>query len=186
MSDIKVPKFDDLLRSPDGCLIGVVDSRNPVIEFYPWEYKLGFQVGATRFVENWGRQNAAHYEESKMEEDRNAQPAAVLCEIAVARYLNQYCHCHIWHSSEKGKYKHLADVGNDIEVRRVRTGNAVKVRVGDAGKVVWGVKLIDAEHRAAEILGCIPADDVIESLRGTYQDEKYVEIDVLQKPWETR
>lgn len=185
MPDDSVPKFEDLLRSPDGRLIGVVDSRNPVIEFYPWEYKLGFQIGAARFVENWGRKNAPHYDEKVMEEDRKAQPAAVLCEIAVARYTNQYCHCHIWHASEGGKYRHIADVGDNIEVRRARVGTTVAVRVGDAGKIVWGVKLLDREYRAAEILGCIPADEVIESLKGTYQDMKYVEAEVLQKPWLT-
>jgi len=158
---------------------------NPVIKFYPWEYQRGFDVGIGRFVANWGRPDAPHYDRNLMEEDRKAQAAAVLCEIAVGRYTNQYCHCHVWHWSERDKYKHIADVGDNIEVRRVRTGNSVMVRVSDAGRIVWGVRLLDDEYRTAEILGYIPAEEVIQSLKGTYQKEKRVEIDLLTRPWES-
>lgn len=161
------------------------DSKNPVIEFYPWEYRLASQVGTARFVANWGRANASHYDEDKMEVDRKAQPAAVLCEIAVARYTNQYCHCHAWHWSEQEKYDHIPDVGNDIEVRRSVMGRAVAVRRKDAGKIVWGVHLLDAEYRTAEIMGYISADETIKSLKGTFQNKKYVSVYALKKPWES-
>jgi hypothetical protein len=95
-----------------------------------------------------------------MEEDRNAQAAAALCEIAVARHLNQYCHSHVWHYSDRHRYRHLADVGTDIEVRRVRTASGVPVRKSDKGKVVWAARLLDEEYRLVEILGSVKADDV--------------------------
>jgi hypothetical protein len=120
-----------------------------------------------------------------MQEDRLAQPAAAICELAVAKYTGKYWHGGVWCRGDHSKYKNLADVGDDIEVRRVRTGNAVKVRKKDAGKIVWGARVADDEYRTVEILGYIPADEVIASLAGTYQDEKYVEIDLLTRPWES-
>lgn len=156
---------------------------NPIITILPWEYERGFAVGVGRFTANWDVEDAEYYDRSRMEEDRNAQAAAAICELAVAKYTGQYWHGGVWCRGDHHKYKHLADVGNDIEVRRVRTGNAVKVRNKDAGKIVWAARCADPEYRTVELLGCIRADDVIESLRGTYQTEKYVEIDLLRKPW---
>lgn len=156
---------------------------NPVVEILPWEYERGFSVGIGRFTANWGVADADYYDRSRMEEDRNAQAAAAICEIAVAKYTGQYWHGGVWCRADHAKYRHLADVGDDIEVRRVRTGNAVMVRAKDAGKVVWGAKLACPEYRRVEILGFIPANDVIESLKGTFQNEKYVEVESLNRPW---
>jgi hypothetical protein len=157
---------------------------NPIITILPWEYERAFAVGIGRFTANWDVEDADYYDRSRMQEDRLAQPAAAICELAVAKYTCQYWHGGVWCRSDHHKYKYLADVGNDIEVRRVRTGNAVVVRSKDAGKVVWAARCVDPEYRTVELLGCISADDVIESLKGTYQNEKYVEIDDLRKPWE--
>jgi hypothetical protein len=158
---------------------------NPIIELHPWEYERAFAVGIGRFTANWGVDDASYYDRSRMQEDRLAQPAAAICELAVAKYTGKYWHGGVWCRGDHSKYKHLADVGDDIEVRRVRTGNAVKVRKKDAGKIVWGARVVDDEYRTVEILGYIAADDVIASLAGTYQDEKYVEIDLLARPWES-
>jgi hypothetical protein len=157
---------------------------NPIIELLPWEYERAFAVGIGRFTANWNVEDASYYDRSRMQEDRLAQPAAAICELAVAKFTGKYWHGGVWCRVDHEKYKHLADVGDDIEVRRVRTGNAVKVRKKDAGKIVWGARIADDEFRTVEILGCISADEVIADLVGTYQSEKYVEIDLLSRPWE--
>jgi len=136
-------------------------AANPIVELYPWEYERGFQIGIARFTANWNRPDAPHYDRSRMEEDRKAQAAAALCELAVARFTNQYFHGHIWHWSERSKYRHLADVGSDIEVRRIRTADGVPIRKTDAGKIVWAARPADAEYRTIELLGYVPADEVI-------------------------
>lgn len=128
---------------------------------YPWEYERGFGVGIARFVANWGRPDAPHYDRSRMEEDRKAQAAAALCEIAVARCVNEYAHLHVWPWSDRKRYRHLPDVGLDIEVRRTRTKPAICVRRSDAGKKVYGARVVDSEYRRIEVLGYISADDVI-------------------------
>ena len=151
-----------------------------LIDIEPYEYERGFEVGIRRFTANWGRPDAPHYDRSKMEEDRNAQAAAAICELAVAKYLNQYWRASIWHVSEQSKYRHLPDVGRDIEVRRVRTQKGVTVRPGDKGKVVWGARVVDPEYRLVELLGFINADIVLEARPEGY----VVPFARLEKPWE--
>jgi hypothetical protein len=155
---------------------------NPIIELQPWEYERGFAVGIARFTANWGTHDAGHYDRSRMEEDRNAQAAAALCEIAVARYTNRYWHGHVWHRSDHWKNRSDADVGSAIEVRRVRSANAVAVRRSDAGKIVWAAKTVDAEYRQIELLGYVRADEAIETLP---PGEKwgYLPLEKLTRPW---
>lgn len=156
---------------------------NPIIELYSWEYEHAYHVGIRRFTANWDAEDAEHYDRSRMEEDRNAQAAAAICELAVARYLGKYWHGGVWCRHDRRKYRHIADVGDNIEVRRSRTQDAIMVRKKDAGRIVWGARLVDKEYRSVEILGYISADEVIASLAGTYQDSKYVHVDLLSKPW---
>lgn len=133
-------------------------SEKVIVSLFPWEYDRAFEVGVRRFIANWGRPDAKHYDRSKMEEDRQAQAAAAICECAVARYLNQFWHGHVWHWSEKDAYRHLADIGTNVEVRRVRTQPGPTVRPGDAGRIVWGARTADPEWRTVEILGWVNAD----------------------------
>lgn len=156
---------------------------NPVISLESWEYERGFAVGIARFTANWSNGDAKHYDRSRMEEDRNAQAAAALCEIAVARYTNRYWHGHVWHRSDHWKHRGSADVGKSIEVRRVRTKNAVAVRRSDAGRIVWAAKTVDPEYRQIELLGYIAADDVIAGFESS-SDWGYVSLDRLHRPWE--
>jgi hypothetical protein len=154
---------------------------NPIVSLYPWEYERAFSVGIARFTANWGVGDAEHYDRSRMEEDRNAQAAAAVCEVAVARYINEYWHGHVWNRSDHSKYKSLADVGENVEVRRVRTAPGVAVRKTDAGKIIWAAKIVDPEYRTVELLGFVKAEDAIESMG--YSDWKYVPFDYLVRPW---
>lgn len=137
---------------------------NPIVALEPWEYEAAYCVGIRRFVANWEKPDAAHYNRAAMEEDRNAQPASAICEIAVAKYVGKFWVGGVWHKSDHFRYRSLADVGANIEVRRVRTGNGVPVRRTDAGKIVWGARLVDAEFRRVEILGFVVADEFIPSI----------------------
>lgn len=156
---------------------------NPVVTLLPWEYERGFAVGIGRFTANWGNADAKHYDRSRMEEDRNAQAAAAMCEIAVARYTDRYWHGHVWHRSDHAKHRSAADVGDDIEVRRVRTRNAVAVRRTDAGRKVWAARVADPEYRKVELLGYVNADDAIKTFKEG-EAWGYVSLEGLIKPWE--
>ena len=132
----------------------------PIIELSPWEYEWASHVGARRFIENWGRGNAVHYDNSRMEDDRTAQVAACVCELAVAKYTNRYWSGHVWSAAQHDKHKHMADVGTNIEVRRLRTRDCAAVRKHQIGKglVLFVAKPVMPEMRSVEIYGFIEHD----------------------------
>lgn len=138
--------------------------ERPKIILTSWEYEWASHVGARRYVANWQRQNAPHYDPSRMEDDRTAQVAACVAELAVARYINQYWSGHVWHASEHSRYKDLADVGAQIEVRRLRTKESAAVRKRQVGKglVLFVAKPILPELREVIIYGGLNYDQAWE------------------------
>ena len=130
------------------------------ISFDRWEYELAFQTGIRRFTENWGSADKPYYgNRARMEPDMIAGPAAVLCELAVAKYLGVYCCAGAWNARDHWKYKNDPDIRPNIQVRRVRTNRGVAVRKTDKGMRIWAVRLIDEEFRKARLLGYIDAED---------------------------
>jgi hypothetical protein len=117
-----------------------------------------------RFIENWGKRDASHYDKKRMEDDRTAQVAACVGELAVAKVTNQYWSGHVWHKSVHKEYKHLPDVGKNIEVRRVRTSPSGAVRKRQVGKglVLFIVRPVMPELRAVELLGWLDHDEAWE------------------------
>jgi len=134
--------------------------ERPIIELKPWEYEWASHVGARRFIENWNRQNAPHYHQSRMEDDRTAQVAACVCELAVAKYTNRYWSGHVWPAGLHQNYKDTPDVGSNIEVRRLRTKDYAAVRRKQVGKglVLFVAKPVMPELRQIEIYGFIDYD----------------------------
>jgi hypothetical protein len=135
-----------------------------LVELEPWEYEWASHVGARRFIENWGKRDAAHYDKKRMEDDRTAQVAACVGELAVAKLTNQYWSGHVWHKSDHAEHKGMADVGHNIEVRRVRTSTAgaVRRRQLEQGLVLFVVRPVAPEFRAVEVLGFIDHDEAWE------------------------
>ena len=131
------------------------------LELQPWEYEHACNVGIRRFTANWGKQDAAHYKKERMEDDRTAQVAAAICELAVAKHTNRYWHAHIWHASEHDRYRDLPDVGRNIEVRRIRTGTKAAVRKHQLGKglVLWVAHAVEPEFRVVNLHGWMHYDE---------------------------
>lgn len=141
----------------------------------PWEYDHAVRVGTQRIVANWKRPNAPHYDKSRMEDDRTAQVAATICELAVAKHTNRYWHAHVWHPLDHRFYADLPDVGMNIEVRRVRTGNNVAVRRSQLNRdlVVWAAHPLGPEFRRVELLGWMKYDEAWEAGEpASYDPEK--------------
>lgn len=130
------------------------------IELETWEYEHASNVGIRRSTANWLKKDAKHYDRNRMEDDRTAQVAAAICELAVARHTNQYWHGHVWHASEHHHYRFMPDVGRNIEVRRIRTSVGIPVRYSGCGRnlVLWACKPVVPEFRIVEIIGMIPHD----------------------------
>lgn len=135
-----------------------------LVELEPWEYEWASHVGARRFIENWEKADAAHYDRNRMEDDRTAQVAACVAELAVAKITNQYWSGHVWAGNRHQENKHLADVGHNIEVRRVRTSRKAAVRKRQLGKglVLFVAQPAAPEFRVCEILGWINHDEAWE------------------------
>jgi hypothetical protein len=135
-----------------------------LVELETWEYEWASHVGARRYIENWGKRDAPYYDKKRMEDDRTAQVAACVGELAVAKITNQYWSGHVWHQSVHKDYRHIPDVGHDIEVRRVRTSTSAAVRERQLGKglTLFVVKPVAPEFRTVEILGWIDHDEAWE------------------------
>lgn len=139
-----------------------------MVSLHPWEYEFASSVGIRRFTNNWESVDANHYRDrKKMEDDRTAQVAAAICEIAVARAVNRYWSGHVWPAQKHGKYrKSVADVGKNIEVRRVReeAAQTFAVRSSDLGRSTFIIPAhpIRPEFQTVEIWGVISADDAWE------------------------
>lgn len=149
-----------------------------IIDLDPWEYEHASTVGIRRFTERWGSSNAAHYDSARMEDDRTAQVAAAIAELAVAKHTNQYWGGHVWHASDHAKYKDIADVGRNVEVRRIRTQPGVAVRRRQVGKglVLWAAQPIEPEFKSVELWGWIDYDLgwALAQPSGFNEDTRYV------------
>ena len=105
-----------------------------IIELESWEYEYASTIGIRRYTNNWGKPDAPYYDPTKMEDNRTAQVASAIGELAVAKAINEYWSASIWKGADHKKYKDLPDVGKNIEVRRVRTQDGPAVREKDLKK----------------------------------------------------
>lgn len=155
-----------------------------LVELHPWEYEWASHVGARRFIENWGKKDAPYYDKKRMEDDRTAQVAACVGELAVAKITNRYWSGHVWHKSDHKEHRHIPDVGTNIEVRRVRTSNSAAVRERQLGKglTLFVAKPVAPEFRSVEILGWIDHDEAWEKGEpsGYSPDTKVISEEYLQ------
>jgi hypothetical protein len=132
-----------------------------IVNLDPWEYSWACHVGIERFTANWQKSDAAHYDRNLMEDDRTAQQAAAICELAVAKATNRYWAGHYWSGQSHDANKHRADVGSNIEVRRVRTGQtaAVRRRQLNLGLILFAAHLPDPEFRTVDVWGWITMEE---------------------------
>lgn len=133
----------------------------------PYELEAATQVGTKRYLMNLEKQDKGYYGNEHMEHDLTASIYSCVAELAVAKHLNQYWGAHWWLPEKHHYYKQQADVGYDVEVRRLRElHNAVPIRDKDvtAGRVVYGVyvpslKSPKDDITEVTIVGYINADE---------------------------
>ncbi len=135
-----------------------------IVTLEAWEYEHASLVGARRYTANWGKGNAPWYDAERMEDDRTAQVAACVCELAVAKATNRYWSGHVWPPAEHARRRDTPDVGHNIEVRRVRTSLNAAVRRHQVGKglVLFVAQAIPPEFREVQVLGWIDMDEAWE------------------------
>lgn len=129
----------------------------------PWEYEWASHVGIRRFTANWGKADAPWYDRERMEDDRTAQVAACVAEIAVAKATNRYWSGSVWSAADHHKHKWRPDVGRNIEVKRVRKGKpAVRQHQVGHNIVLWIANPVAPEFHTVELWGWIHVDEAWE------------------------
>jgi len=126
----------------------------------PYETEAAIQVGTKRYLMRLDSGDRAYYDRSRMEHDLHANIAACVAEIAVAKHLNQYWGNHWWVTSGHKLYESMADVGYDVEVRRIREPkNPLVIRNTDVfrNRTVYVVYVKTPEYTEADIIGSINA-----------------------------
>jgi hypothetical protein len=91
-----------------------------VVQLEPWELGWAKHVALQRTEANLRKHDAAHYDSSKLEDDRTADFAGAVCELATAKLLNRYWSGSYWPADQHDRYQEHPDVGRNIEVRRIR------------------------------------------------------------------
>jgi hypothetical protein len=123
------------------------------------EIQQAYAIGLGRQIANQGSADKAYYAREGMVSDREAQPAAVLAEMAVAKMLTIYYSPTLWSKSEHAENRTVADLCGLIEVRRVRMSDrGPAVRSTDRGRVVVAVYVPDDSRddwREPVILGWV-------------------------------
>jgi len=145
------------------------------ITLEPWEYEHAANIGIRRYTANWSKTNASWYDANRMEDERTAQVASCVAELAVAKHTNRYWGGHVWHHSEHHTYRDVPDVGSNIEVRRVRkpaAKAAVRAHQLGHGLVLWVAYPVPPEFREVHLLGWLPYDTAWELATPAAYDKK--------------
>jgi hypothetical protein len=168
----------DLLETSTAQTAGAVE-----IDLTPWEYSLAAQVGADRFAQNFGKQDARHYDRSRVEDDRTAQHAAAAAEIATARAFDRYwTACGAWAAERHSEYRNIPDVGRNIEVRRIREGSASTFAISpkDRERIIAVCFVEMPELRRVRVLGWVDGETALEvGTDAGYGDRVRVPISIL-------
>jgi hypothetical protein len=98
--------------------------------------------------------------QGKLEPELNANIRANIAEWAVARQMNLGWNVPWYPNELHRKRSKISDVGQNIEVRTVRTQNAIPLWPKDKDKVIVGAKVLDTEYfSTVEIYGHYNAND---------------------------
>ena len=102
------------------------------IHLSPWEREWAEYVGRKRTEANRGKGDARHYDPVRMQDNLTANIASCVAELAAAKRVNQYWDGSFWSADTHDNFSDRADVGGNIEVRRIRARqNPLAVRRRD-------------------------------------------------------
>lgn len=128
----------------------------------PFEHTTAGTVGLHRFNFRRESKDADWYDRNLMQDDVRASIAACVCEMAVAKALNMYWGAHYWHTIDHKKYEAIADVGTNVEVRRIRERTnepAIRWRDVERERIVVAAYAEPPLFIRVEVLGWIPASE---------------------------
>lgn len=141
-------------------------TRGVLVSLTDAEYAEARNVGDGRNAQMHGVGDMPYYIRDLMEDDATASFAAACAEAAVAQSTRLKWHGKVWHRSEHHQHKNEPDVGENIEVRRIRNpNNGLCVRQKDLGqsKVIFvAYPIPETGFRQVDVIGWMPADQAWE------------------------
>lgn len=133
-----------------------------VVHLTQAEVRVCSLLAIERWLTKFGSEDRPNYAAGKrfgkLEPEINANIRANVAEWAVAKHYNLSWNVP-WYPNELHKQrKNIPDVG-DFEIRTVRTQPAIPFWKKDAGRIVYGVKVLDEEYFSiVEIYGWFEAN----------------------------
>ena len=152
-----------------------------------YEYEWAAHVGIRRMVARLDSKPAPHYaDNTRLEDELKATIATCCCEMGVAIATNRYWGGHFWDARDHAKYKDIADVGTNMEVRRVREEGkpfAVRTKDVDMDRIMFAAYAQAPDYRTVTVYGYISANDAWilgEPASFDPDNTRYTPLDVLQ------
>ena len=133
-----------------------------IVKLSQSEVRVCTSLGVERWLTKFGSEDRPNYAEGKkagrLEPELMANIRANVSEWAVAKQYNLSWNVPWYPNELHGRRKDIPDVGN-FEVRTVRTQNAIPFWQKDAGRIVFGTKILDEEYFSeVEVYGWFEAD----------------------------
>ncbi len=133
-----------------------------IVKLSQSEVRVCTTLGVERWLTKFGSEDRPNYAEGKrngrLEPELMANIRANVSEWAVAKQYNLSWNVPWYPNELHGRRKDIPDVGN-FEVRTVRTQNAIPFWRKDAGRIVFGTKILDEEYFSeVEVYGWFEAD----------------------------
>jgi hypothetical protein len=131
-----------------------------IIELSKDEVRVCTTLAVERWLAKFGSTDKPNYakgkEDGKLEPEINANIRANVCEWAVAKCYNLSWNVP-WYPNELHRIRYgLPDVGNNIEVRSVRTMDSIPFWEKDLDKIIVGTKCLDTSYYSkVEVYGHI-------------------------------
>lgn len=130
------------------------------------EVRVCTQLAVERWLMKFGSTDQPNYDAGKkdgrLEHELLANVRTIVAEWAVAKATNKPYNLPWYPNSLHPHRKHLPDVGGNMEIRTVRTQDAVALWKKDAGKAIVACRVTDSEYfTKVEVYGWVMADSVI-------------------------
>jgi len=134
-----------------------------IVQLSKDEVRVCANLAVERWLTKFGSVDRPNYADGKkagrLEPEINANIRANVAEWAVARAYNLQWSVPWYPNEFHLRRKDIPDVGNNLEVRTVRTLDSIPFWKKDAGKTIVGVKVLDEEYYSeVEIYGSFVAD----------------------------
>lgn len=141
---------------PPGRMLG--PDKHVIVRLSDDDWVNSWTAGARRVTENLRKSDSEDYARGLNIPEHLAQPLAVMCEVAVARHLGIDWDWDkaVWKAKDHNRFRHNADVGTNIEVRRVKYENgAVNLKSNQVGRglFVFTAFAMPPEYLNVKILG---------------------------------